>query len=401
MVPMRIPIRLLCVLVLCCTAGMAYAETPSLFSDHVGTKGVIADNMINVTYASVSFELLDQVRDHKETSFFFKAESTGTSYLINVDTVEIRAPRSYTIFAHVGNDTESDAIFCVQGEYLAGMVLDIPNIMNYNIRYSATETKHAIGLLKNDVNPWENDTDEVMESVIGQGVLLEATEIQYIDVLMVYNAAALQAAGALNSMVSNMYLGIAQTNKTFENSEIKARLRLAHYGEINYDLPEGTSSGAVLGYLRKHEDDPSDPDDCLAPFQCDSKLNFMIDTFHDTASEHVQLHELRDWVGADLISGWFEGIGGGNCGHTFSSPTDQYDLATVVHSQGATEWYSYSHETGHNLGGKHNSYKYVGNNGYDPTASGMAVHNRIQPWYSLRWPYTPEISYYYVLWRLL
>lgn len=160
--------------------------------------------------------------------------------------------------------------------------------------------------------------------------LLETTAADsgyIIDVLVVYTAAARSGAGSTTNMLNLINLAVSETNTGYERSGIFSRMRLVHTAEINYDesiLSTSTGWGTALSQL----------------------------TNQDNVIDEVR--NLRNTYGADLVvmivnNMTYCGIG------WLMTPGYTYDSVgnSLVSRACATGYYSFAHETGHNMGAHH------------------------------------------------
>ncbi|PKO08457.1 MAG: hypothetical protein CVU40_15380 [Chloroflexi bacterium HGW-Chloroflexi-2] len=160
--------------------------------------------------------------------------------------------------------------------------------------------------------------------------LLETTSADsgyIIDVLVVYTAAARSGAGSTTNMLNQINLAVSETNTGYERSGIFSRMRLVYTAEINYDesiLSTSTGWGTALSQL----------------------------TNQDNVIDEVR--SLRNTYGADLVvmivnNMTFCGIG------WLMTPGYTYDSVgnSLVSRACTTGYYSFAHETGHNMGAHH------------------------------------------------
>lgn len=148
-----------------------------------------------------------------------------------------------------------------------------------------------------------------------------------IDVLVVYTTAARSGAGGTTNMLNLINLAVSETNTGYERSGIFSRMRLVHTAEINYDesiLTTSTGWGTALSQL----------------------------TNQDNVIDEVR--SLRNTYGADLVvmivnNMTYCGIG------WLMTPNYTYDSVgnSLVSRACTTGYYSFAHETGHNMGAHH------------------------------------------------
>ena len=146
-----------------------------------------------------------------------------------------------------------------------------------------------------------------------------------IDALVVYTAAARLAAGGKDAMEGMIYLGVADTNESYLNSNIDQRLRLAHVEEVGY-----TESGQLRTDLMH------------------------LQNGSDGVMDNVQT--LRDTYAADTVTLITET--GDTCGQGYLmqtvSPSFEDNAYSVVRADCLDGFYSLAHEIGHNMGADHN-----------------------------------------------
>ena len=148
-----------------------------------------------------------------------------------------------------------------------------------------------------------------------------------IDVLVVYTAAARSGEGGTTNMLNLINLAVSETNIGYERSGIFSRMRLVHTAEINYDesiLSTGSGWSTTLSHL----------------------------TNQDNVIDEVR--SLRNSYAADLVvmivnnmtycgMGWLM-----TPGYTYDSVGN-----SLVSRACTTGYYSFAHETGHNMGAHH------------------------------------------------
>jgi hypothetical protein len=148
-----------------------------------------------------------------------------------------------------------------------------------------------------------------------------------IDVMVVYTATARSRAGGTSQMQNLINLAVSETNTGYQRSGIFSTMRLVNTTEIYYDesnLSTQTGWNTALSHL----------------------------TNQDGVIDDVR--NLRNIYGADLVvmivdSTTYCGIG------WLMTPNYTYDTVgnSVVSRACATGYYSFAHETGHNMGAHH------------------------------------------------
>jgi hypothetical protein len=186
----------------------------------------------------------------------------------------------------------------------------------------------------------------------------------FIDVMVVYTAAAKTAAGGDAAMTLLINLAVTETNTGYENSNITQRIRLVHSVEVDY------------------EESLSDPFE-NALYEITNPSDGIID----------EVNLLRNTYHADLVSFWIYDPAQTYCGLGWMmqkvSSTFESNAFSVVDYTCAAGYYSFGHEMGHNEGAGHDWYvdgsknqPYTYNKGYvntidpNPWRTIMAYNNR-------------------------
>ena len=170
-----------------------------------------------------------------------------------------------------------------------------------------------------------------------------------IDVMVVYSNQTATAAGA--GIGTQIQQAVDAANQAYANSGITTRLRLVHFGQVNYN-----ESGDFYTDL--------------------NRLTSLSDGYMD------EVGPMRDTYGADVVSLFVENSQ--YCGLSWVGPSAAYALS-VVNRSCATGNYSFAHEVGHNFGALHDPYvdsstsPYAYGHGYVNTTGGwrtvMAYNN--------------------------
>lgn len=146
----------------------------------------------------------------------------------------------------------------------------------------------------------------------------------FIDVLIVYTAAARSGAGGTNAIIAMCNSCISSSNNAYQQSGIATRLRLAHQAEVSYTEGSGFSQDL-------------------------SRLRSTSDGFMD------EVHGLRDEHAADMVA--LLNANSGACGVGYLMTTLSPGFATsafsVTHYSCAVGNLSFAHELGHNMGCAH------------------------------------------------
>ena len=146
-----------------------------------------------------------------------------------------------------------------------------------------------------------------------------------IDVMVVYTAAARDAAGSTTAIESKIDLAVVETNQGYANSGVTQRIRLVHKEEINYSESSFDWSTAL------------------------NRLQNTTDGYMDN------VHALRDTYHADvvvLIVSANNYCGLGYLMQTVSPSFAAYAFC-LVSQDCAIGYYSFAHEMGHNMGAHH------------------------------------------------
>lgn len=147
-----------------------------------------------------------------------------------------------------------------------------------------------------------------------------------IDLMVVYTKAARDGAGGTNGILALIDAAVAEANLAFENSAVRAELRLVHRAEVNY---------RETGSISEDLDHLEDPDE-------DSPL--------------MRVHELRGEHRADLVCMITETTGGpyGLANQMHELETEFGEKAfSIVQRQFAISYQALAHEIGHNMGCQH------------------------------------------------
>lgn len=147
-----------------------------------------------------------------------------------------------------------------------------------------------------------------------------------VDVLVVYTAAARQAAGGTTQIQNAIAIGISETNQGYANSGIVQRVRLAGTAEVTY-----AETGVANTEL--------------------SRLRGTTDGFMD------DVHNLRNQYGADIVSLWVSNMNDA-CGIGYLLTDVNADFSSrafnvVDRTCAFSGNYTFAHELGHNMGATH------------------------------------------------
>ncbi len=159
--------------------------------------------------------------------------------------------------------------------------------------------------------------------------LLTGSDQPVIDMLVVYTPKARTKVGGTKRMHELINLAVAETNLSYQNSQLDQRLNLVHYEEVDYveeTFPE------ALSHLTHTSDGVMD-----------------------------NVHALRQQYAADEVVLLIEDYTA--CGLAWLMAEVNQDFETfafaVVNWHCATGNYSLGHELGHNMGAQHDWYQYL------------------------------------------
>jgi hypothetical protein len=237
-------------------------------------------------------------------------------------------------FAWYGRPTSGDgqALLVVQDGAVAGSVKTASGEF-YRIR-SVGPNVHVIRQVTYQGAPPVDDAvpvpdSEVPQAAKAQQAVVEQSASTTLDVMIVYTAAARQAAGGSSGIQSEINLAIAELNQSFSNSGVSMQARLAHSAEVSYNDQVDLSTSL-------------------------SRLRTSGDGYMDG------VHALRDQYGADVVALLVNGPGsnGGTVGtgyvmQTVGSYFSAYAFSVTEVNFATGPAYALLHEIGHNLGCAH------------------------------------------------
>jgi hypothetical protein len=180
--------------------------------------------------------------------------------------------------------------------------------------------------------------------ILNEGDLGQAADTgSTIDILVAYTDDARAAEGSTAAMKARIALAVTETNQSYANDGVTARLRLVHVEEYSY--AETGNMGTDL-----------------------SRLTNTTDTYFST------IHTLRNTYGADMV-GLIVENGGSYCGLANAIMATATNAFQVTDRSCATGYYSFAHEFGHLQGARHDTRvdtsntPYVYGHGYVHTSS--------------------------------
>jgi hypothetical protein len=221
-----------------------------------------------------------------------------------------------------------DAIFIVSDSMVTGNVTRGDGLV-YELRPAADGGQWVIEMdqrqLPAELPPLPTPPEpEDASAAVPPRDVAAADDGSTIDVMVVYSPAVTAKAGGAQAAQQLVQLGVAETNRGYQNSGVIQRVRLVYSGEVPY-VETGTFSTDL------------------------TRLKTTDDGYLDG------VHALRDTYSADLVSLWVEGGDACGLGYLLSDPTrPRPDLGfSVVSRSCATGYYSFGHEMGHNMGASH------------------------------------------------
>lgn len=252
-----------------------------------------------------------------------------------LDRVEYIPGNDFVWLGHLEEEPYSQVVFIVGDGILVGNIT-LPGA-SFQVRYAGNGV-HAIFEIDQAAFPAElppvraptGDRASVSDSLVVED------DRASIDLLVVYTAQARTASGGSRRMRELINLAVAETNQSYENSQINQRLNLVHYEEVDY---EEESFPEALSHLS-----------------------------HPTDGVMDNVHGLRDDYAADEVVLLIEDFTA--CGLAWLmmevSPDFETYAFAVVNQSCATGNYSFGHELGHNMGAQHDWYEYLKSAGLVP-----------------------------------
>ena len=302
-------------------------ETPfSINSQEVGIARTQKVNLNTAAFEKIAVDLLTDQNTNQTAQFQIFSD---LSFDVTFEKIEYTLQSGYIISGILNNDPDS-SILMVSTDGVVSANLEFHG-RQYHLRENG-KGFYQFELV--DQSQFPDEIDMIPESSETSTLEFElpsnttSSDGGYvIDVLVVYTAAARSGAGGATNMLNLVNLAVSETNLGYERSGIFSRMRLVHTAEINYDesiLTTGTGWSTTLAYL----------------------------TNQDNVIDEVR--NLRNSYGADLVvmivnnmtycgMGWLM-----TPGYTYDSVGN-----SLVSRTCATGYYSFAHETGHNMGAHH------------------------------------------------
>jgi len=245
--------------------------------------------------------------------------------------------RSDTDFTWYGqlSDVPGDAVLVINGDVLEGTIRHGTDL--YKVQSVGAGLHSVIQIDQSKFPPDEPPSFKAKELKVNQ---MDApakpaaagdaasdssisSEVPVIEVLVAYTGAAETAKGGAASMSAMIQLAIDETNQSYQNSHINARLHLAHVDKVTYS-ETGKSYDTLV-----------------------AELSGTSDGFMDG------VHALRNTYAADVVvlivnqSDY--------CGMADAIRATADTAFATVHYDCATGYYSFGHEIGHLQGARHNT----------------------------------------------
>lgn len=241
-----------------------------------------------------------------------------------------RAPFGEQGFTWTGtaiDDRATTAIFAVEDGVLVGQVRTASGLVYRFVPID--ERIHRLLEIDPKRLPWDcaaSREDEVRRDHDPNADTCGSDPPTEVDILVLYTDDARSAAGGHDAMRATIYLAVAETNQTYQNSGVDHRLRLVHTSEISY-----AESGSSVTDLDRLED--------LSDGQLDDA------------------HTLRDAHAADIVLLFTESMEGTVVGRAriMATVSSAFDASAfgVVKRANATGNFTFGHEVGHIMGARH------------------------------------------------
>ena len=311
-----------------------------LQSSATGTLGV-TDHPAVTRYRYVDVDFDELLREDGSP----KSTEPGYALILNLfddvvhtallDRIEYIPGNDFTWLGYLEGEPHSQVTFVVGDGVLVGNII-MPGA-SFQVRYAGNGV-HAVCEIDQSAFPPELPPvpAPVGATVVASDLLGAQDQKPSIDVLVVYTPQARTAAGGSKRMRELIQLAVAETNQSYQNSQLDQRLNLVHYEEVDY---EEESFPEALSHLT-----------------------------HPTDGVMDNVHELRDEYAADEVVLLIEDFTA--CGLAWLmmevSPDFETYAFAVVNQSCATGNYSFGHELGHNMGAQHDWYEYLQSAGLAP-----------------------------------
>ena len=209
----------------------------------------ITDSPTVMRYRYVDVDFDDLIRDDGAP----RSTEPGHTLLLNLfddlvytallDRVEYNPGNDFTWLGHLQGEPYSQVVFVVGDGVLVGNIT-MPDA-SFQVRYAGNGV-HAVSEIDRSAFPPELPPipAPMGDRAATPSLLVGGDDQPSIDLLVVYTAAAKTSAGGSKRMRELINLAVAETNQSYENSQLDQRLNLVHYEEVDYDeetFPEALS----------------------------------------------------------------------------------------------------------------------------------------------------------------
>ena len=209
------------------------------------------------------------------------------------------------------------------------------DLVYQNIQYQLRQIDGLYVFMEIDQSQFPQEADPIVPEVPFADQIPQALDVvydsgAYVDVLVVYTATARSLEGGTAEMQSLINLAVEETNAGYAASGVNHRMRLMHTQEVDYS-----------------EEYTTLPYDFWSTTL--SRLQGTSDNYLDF------VHSLRNTYGADLVVMIIADSNYCGLGYLMKVNSAEYEEYgfSLVSSDCATGYYSFGHETGHNMGAHH------------------------------------------------
>ncbi|MES2802087.1 MAG: M12 family metallo-peptidase [Bdellovibrionota bacterium] len=331
-----------------CAARTMASANMSMDKDHLQNNDDLFEDVTNTNFAfrTNSENANNQIADHDDTPTRQVRIHVGQfkQRLLNRRTNKFHLPllnnRSVNIIlqdvkkysdnnivatGRIDGDDLSDVTLVINNDVITANVGETGTQESYEIRFSGNGihtvkavTDHSEDCLTVDGENAQNFLQPLNTEAAAEDVTaLDA--VPTIDVLVAYTPAALKNAGSLDAMKALIQMGVADSNKAYQNSGVNLALRLV--GTMALAQSENSFSSDL------------------------SALKGTSDGKWDT------VHAERKKVGADLVSlvAYYANSSTAGIGFVGSSFSSGFSITKTT----AFKQFSFTHELGHNIGLNH------------------------------------------------
>lgn len=305
--------------------------TASTTQDALNEFQVIRSRLVNINFhrlCRLETGVAPQQADTGETAELMLNMNlfNDTDLTVEIHRVEKTFSGGFSCTGHIAGIPGSEAVIVVTGDIVSANIATPDRF--YQVRYVSDGT-HQVRELDQSRFPPELPGVRVeldRESArTGPDLAEPADNAAFVDILVVYTAAARSGAGGTTAMENLIDLAISETNTGYGNSGVSQRLRLVHTAEVDYS-ESGFNWSTTLSRLRQTSDGYMD-----------------------------EVHTLRDGYGADEVVLIVNNTSSCGIGYVMQSVTTAFApyAFAVVSRNCATGYYSFAHELGHNMGCAH------------------------------------------------